>query len=66
LEGGGGSSGCYLGLVHISTVESRVKVKVKVKATAKVKSNDGEQEAGRRGGDKTHFAGLDRKRTRSC
>lgn len=45
----GGSSGCYLGLVHISTVESRVKVKgkVKVKATAKVEGMMGN---GRRAG----------------
>ena len=45
----GGSSGCYLGLVHISTVESRVKAKrkVKAKATAKVKGMMGN---GRRAG----------------
>ena len=47
----GGSSGCYLGLVHISTVERRVKVKVKgkvkVKATAKVEGIMGN---GRRAG----------------
>ena len=38
---GGGSSGCYLGLVHISTVESRVKMKVE--ATVKVEASKGNE-----------------------